>query len=162
MHGSLVWGKVGNYLSNQRVCYLCRKRKVAKGKKQHRPLDEKWTALTLHQKELMQMVGAAYPLIHLCPFAPVCASIVSLSSCFISPVFNSPSVFSSLYSLGFFLALTRYLLVSQTKLPCIVTSRRCHFVVRLDIKKAESYYSVLETDCKPVCCPFDSLINICC
>ena len=35
-----------------------------------------------------------------------------------------------------------YLLVPQNKLPCIVTSRRCHFGGGLDIKKAESYYSV--------------------
>ena len=36
-----------------------------------------------------------------------------------------------------------YLLVPQTKLPCIMTSRRCHFVGGLDIKKAEFYYSPL-------------------
>ena len=34
-----------------------------------------------------------------------------------------------------------YLLVPQTKLPCIVTSRQCCFVGGLDIKKAESYNS---------------------
>ena len=33
-----------------------------------------------------------------------------------------------------------YLLVPQTKMPCIVTSRRFCFVGGLDIKKAESYY----------------------
>ena len=133
-------------------------------------------AQTLNQKESIQMVGAAYPLVHLCRFAPVRASIVSLSSCFISPVFNSLSVFSLLCSLGFFSLLRKYfffsnknkrwacwnlrvdnddtdnwpkeqkysyLLVPQTKLPCIVTLRRCRFVGGLDIKKAESYYYLL-------------------
>ena len=65
-------------------------------------------AQTLNQKESIQTVGAAYPLIHLCPFVPVRTPIVSLSSCFISPVFNSPSAFLLLYSLGFFSLLLIY------------------------------------------------------
>ena len=48
-----------------------------------------------------------------------------------------------------------YLLVPQTKLPCIVTSRRCRFVGRLDIKKSR----VILPD--PFC-TFTFQLNPCC
>ena len=82
------------------------KKKGGNWEKTASSLGQKMDPQTLHQKAVIQTVGAAYPLIHLCPFVPVHAPIVSLSSCFISPVFISPSVFSSLCSLGFFFAPT--------------------------------------------------------
>ena len=63
-------------------------------------------------------------------FRPRADAVFSLSP----PFFGTGRTLSDLKDI--------YLLVPQNKLPCIVTSRRCHFGGGLDIKKAESYYSV--------------------
>ena len=104
MHGHLVCGTSRWLFLRSESVLPVPKKKGGEREKTALALGQKMDVRTLNPKECIQTVGAAYPLIHLCPFVPVRASIVSL--CFISPVFNSLSVFLLLCSLGFFLAPT--------------------------------------------------------
>ena len=78
-----------------------RKRRGTKGKKRHRPQDEKWTRKP-HAKErvykrwVQRNLSPTFVLLYLSAIPIVCFSL-----CFVTPILVSPSLCSSLYSLRF-------------------------------------------------------------